>query len=373
MTPPLRNRRVAEYRVFALEDTAVQVTWRERPEGRITLSAGPVEVEVEGRGGPGAAVLEPLEPGRDYDLVVDGSTVRRFRTLEPPRGEELFRFATMNDIHIGERCFGLFRTMCDRSPLAYPERCLRAALVEASDWGAQLLVLKGDLTDHGDAKEWRRLATLLAASALPKLAIWGNHDVHKRAVDGRPFVRSAGVEVATEPAAHDFPGIRIVLAQTAVPGWRRGVVTSEQAEKLVALAAEAPGPVFVAMHHNTQRFRFRTYEPPGISGPQSRALLDGLADANPATVVASGHNHRHRRLARGPIVLAEVGSTKDYPGTWTGYAVHEHGIRQVVRRIAAPDCIEWTEGCRRAVGGFWGLWAPGKLDDRCWSHTWPTG
>ena len=72
------------------------------------------------------------------------------------------------------------------------------------------------------------------------------------------------------------------------------------------------------------------------------------------------------------MIVTEVGSPKDYPGTWGGYVVHEGGIRQVVRRIAEPDVIAWTEYTRRAVGGVWGLWSPGSLSDRCWSHTWPT-
>jgi hypothetical protein len=41
--------------------------------------------------------------------------------------------------------------------------------------------------------------------------------------------------------------------------------------------------------------------------------------------------------------VTEVGSPKDYPGTWAGYVVHEGGIRQVVRRVAAPEVIRWTE------------------------------
>ena len=76
---------------------------------------------------------------------------------------------------------------------------------------------------------------------------------------------------------------------------------------------------------------------------------------------------------QGHVVVTETGSPKDHPGTWTGYVVHEGGIRQVVRRVARPDVIRWTERSRRAAGGAWGVWSPGRLTDRCWDLPWPTG
>jgi hypothetical protein len=100
------------------------------------------------------------------------------------------------------------------------------------------------------------------------------------------------------------------------------------------------------------------------------ALLHTIHAANPDTIVASGHTHRHRRHQFGSVVAAEVGSTKDYPGTWAGYVVHEGGIRQVVRRVAAPHCIAWTESTRNAVGGVWGRWSPGLRSHRCFVHRW---
>ena len=51
-----------------------------------------------------------------------------------------------------------------------------------------------------------------------------------------------------------------------------------------------------------------------------------------------------------------------FPGTWAGYAVHEGGIRQVVRRVAAPDAIAWTDRTRHGLGGMWGLIAPGRRE-----------
>ena len=87
--------------------------------------------------------------------------------------------------------------------------------------------------------------------------------------------------------------------------------------------------------------------------------------------MTAGHSHRHRRRTHRSVTITEVGSPKDYPGTWAGYVVHEGGVRQVVRRVDRPDCIRWTEYTRRAALGLWGQWSPGRLDDRCFSLTWP--
>ena len=71
-----------------------------------------------------------------------------------------------------------------------------------------------------------------------------------------------------------------------------------------------------------------------------------MGGANPATLVTTGHTHRHRRRRHGPVVVTEVGSVKDHPGTWAGYLVYEGGIVQTVRRIMDPTALAWTERTR---------------------------
>ena len=110
--------------------------------------------------------------------------------------------------------------------------------------------------------------------------------------------------------------------------------------------------------------------PVGVPPAEARQFLDALAAANPHTLVSSGHTHRHRRRHHGPVTITEVGSTKDFPGTWAGYDVHEGGIVQTVRRIADPSAIRWTDHTRRAAAGLWSRWAPGRLGDRCFTRTW---
>lgn len=338
------------------------------------------EIEIDGGDaglGPGAVIVDHLPP--DTRLVLHaawlgGKAQLRFRTLAPPPGELLYRFATVNDIHIGDRRFGLYRGLVEPpgTDPPFPWRCADAAMAEAVDWGAESIVVKGDVTRAGRPREWASAARLLTAQPVPVDVILGNHDVTRTAPDARPLLARHGIEVPLDPFHRDVPGLRLVFGHTAADGQKRGSIDADQAEAIAKLCAEAEGPAFIALHHYLQRYRFMSTWPPGVPGDEARPFLDTVAAANPATFVATGHGHRNRRHSHGPIVLTQIGSTKDYPGTWAGYAVHEGGLRQVVRRVARPDAIAWTDRTRKAVLGLWGHWAPGVRSHRCFSHTWPS-
>src|ERR1051325_274791 len=96
--------------VFAVADTAAQVCWSGLAPGTEGL-VGDVTVAAEHEFG--AATFEGLEPARSYDVMVEGPRRTSLRTLVPPPGELLCRFVTVNDLHIGERRFGLLRTMSE--------------------------------------------------------------------------------------------------------------------------------------------------------------------------------------------------------------------------------------------------------------------
>ncbi|MDX6661090.1 MAG: 3,5-cyclic-AMP phosphodiesterase [Solirubrobacteraceae bacterium] len=344
------------------------------PPGEHTIEIADRVVGVIGDGGPAAHTIDGLPAATALDIVVDGHRAATMRTLRPPAGRELCRFATVGDIHIGDGwTFGILPTVRDPGGAEDPPapRALSAAVRELTAWGAQQLVVKGDVTHHGRAGEWHTAAEILTGTGLPVVATVGNHDVCAGAVDGRPAMHAAGAELAVEGiVVRDLPGVRLLVADVSRPRRHTGSYRHVRGAVLEAATA-AEGAVVLAQHHQLMRLPVPNHWPPGVMAPESARFLRALAEANPATLLTTGHTHRYRARRVGPLLLTEVGSTKDHPGAWAGYVVHEGGIRQVVRRIEEPGVLRWTEATRQALFGIWGRWSPGRLGDRCRTHDWP--
>ena len=362
--------------LFATDIDALQITWGELPPGPVEFRAGGQRVTVQSDGGPGATEIGDLDPGSSHPVEVSGPegpiATLSARTLDPLAGPERFRFATISDLHLGEDNFGLLSRMVEspQPDQAHPWRCSQAAIAEAVAWGAQLLVVKGDVTKRGRIDEWRQFGDLIDGLDIPVEVIPGNHDVEaRREISFNEAVIGLGLKPIDGARFVDLPGLRLVLVDTTWDDHKAGQVT-HAADIATDAVRDASGPAMVALHHYPQRTPLPYFWPPGIRPDQARSLCADLAAANPATILTSGHTHRNRRYHRSGLVVTEVGSTKDYPGGWAGYAVHDDGIRQVTRRVSRPDCIGWTDYTRRAVNGAWGVWSPGQLDDRCFVHRW---
>ncbi len=378
--PPIDGppRQPSRLEVFATGTTWLQLTWSALGPGPVRFRCGPATVELVADGGPGSVVLDGLEPGSAHRVEVDGDGLPQplaplaARTLTPPPGQLVHRIATVSDLHLGSAATGFLHTIGEKpAPAeAHTVRCARAALVEARSWGADELIAKGDLVDHSDPTLWAHAAEVLGEVAVPVSILPGNHEWSGRG-DGDPAggLAAHGLSLVRGVEHHDRPGIRLILVDSSIPGVRPGRLSTVTAD-VVAAATDTRGPVLVAMHHQPMRLRLPTYLPPGVPGPEARGFLRELGQANPHALVTAGHTHRHRRRHVGPVTVTEVGSTKDFPGTWAAYEVYEGGIVQTVRRIAEPSCIRWTDHTRRAALGIWQLWSPGRLEDRCFTRTW---
>jgi predicted phosphodiesterase len=385
--------------VFAVEDTSIQLTWASLDTRVVRARVGQATVALDHDGGPGSVVIDGLPAGSLLEVTLDradGAVAWRqtAHTLAPPPGPELFRFATLSDMHLGERNFGYRGTIVEQPRAAepYSVRATRAAITELSAWGAELLVVKGDVTLSGQAEQWDLFGELMGSFDGPVMATPGNHDgiedteptgwrrtlesprsfpEPSTALTPREGLRRFGLGSTERVQVRDEPGIRIVLVDTTVPHRREGQLDIA-ADELLAPIADAVGAVWVGLHHQLMTTPVPTYLPVGISRSESRRFLDRAVAANPDLLVTSGHTHRNRRRTHGPVPITEVGAPKDYPGVWAGYVVHEGGIRQMVRRVRAPDVLAWTDRSADAAYGLWGAWSPGHLDERCFTHTWPS-
>jgi hypothetical protein len=354
---------------FALEPDAAQLNWSSLPRGEVVVDDGSTITRFASDGGP-AAVDVVLDGPTEVDMRMDGRTVWRdvLRPTEPPPGDELFRFATLSDLHLGAQHFGRIDEGDVEVP--HPVRCTRAAIAEALAWGARRLVVKGDMVHTSRPHTWAIAADLLADLPVPVDMICGNHEVNGAStVDAFAEAARHGLSLHPGVTTIDLPGLRVVLFDSSLPLLDMGRWDHAQGPVCDALS-EAGGPAMVFAHHQPQEWVVPTYLPLGAPARATRRFLRAARAANPTLLGASGHTHRHRRRRVEGVEWAETGSPKDYPGTWTGYVVHEGGVRQVVRRVAQPDCIRWTERTRELAYGAWGHWSPGSLDDRCFVHRW---
>jgi 3',5'-cyclic-AMP phosphodiesterase len=358
-------------RVFAVEPTAVQLDWSSLPPGTHDVTAGDRTVTVVADGGPGAVVIDGLESGTTVAVTVDGRRVASATTLTAPPGRLLTRIATIGDLHLGETRFGFLPTIVSNPDpaVAHPVMCTAAAIDELLAWGAELLVVKGDLAHDNRASQYELAGELLGGLPVPTMVLPGNHDGgNHRQHDATTSLAAYGLTLVKDVAVVDVPGLRVVGVDTRTSSQAGTVVDATDA--VMEAVAGASGGAMVALHHQLMTSAVPTYPPSGVPAAESRRFLEALAAAQPASVVTSGHTHRHRARRHGPLLVTEVGSVKDYPGTWAGYLVYEGGVVQTVRRIAAPDAIRWSQRTASMFGGAWGRWSPGRLSDRCVSHSW---
>jgi hypothetical protein len=200
----------------------------------------------------------------------------------------------------------------------------------------------------------------------------GNHDTigKPESVDATTELHKRGL-FPSPIQVHDLDNTRIVLADSTVPTHSWGRLGHRRDALVEAVAADTPAMLFT--HHHLEDWPCPRFWPLGVRRSDNADLVTALASANPDLLISSGHTHRTRARTEAGIAITEVGSTKDFPGVWAGYAVHESGVRQVVRRVAEPSCVSWTDRTHAVVGGIWGRWSPGRLADRTFTHRWPSG
>jgi len=363
--------------VFAVDASSVQLAWRSLPPGVLSATAGAITTRLGIADRPGVGEIRGLSSATAHhiELHVDGRPVSRLtvRTAASPPGALIGRVATISDMHLGESAFGLTRTMRDPSESAvpYPLRCTIAAVREAQQWGAELIVFKGDITHTGLPSQWELFDQVLDEVSVPVMAVPGNHDVVgvKGSIDHRRALESRGID-SLEVQWRALGSSRIVAVDTTIP--TKGSGTLEGRLGRVLDAVDFDGSALVFAHHHFEHTPIRYFWPPGVGQSETNDVMRTLADVNPDVLVSSGHTHRNRARTVAGMLVTEVGSVKDHPGVWAGYEIHEAAVRQTVRRVAEPSCVEWTDRTSTAVGGIWGVWSSGTIAQRSIGHRWPS-
>jgi 3',5'-cyclic-AMP phosphodiesterase len=355
-------------------DEAV-VTFRTDDGASVTTQVGDTTVTTTGP--YHSAGVTGLEPGTEYTLAVDGASPgawlpSNFTTLERPPGRRLATIATANDVHFGEVECGrlgdlgeeelgpIMRSEPGEPP--YPEVMNRAVIEEMLALDPDAVIVKGDLTDAGREHEFE--AFLDAYGALGERMQWvrGNHEVKT----------DPHFAAGYAPYPVHLDGVTLAVVDTVIPGTDRGELSASQVAWLDDLAASATKPVLVFGHHHLWNLdadhRSGTYF--GINPDDSEALAAVVARRENIVGYSAGHTHRNRvrRFAAArDVPFVEIACTKDYPGGWAEYQVYEGGYTQVVRRLAAPEAMAWSEKTRHMFDGLYRDSALGPLADRCFT------
>jgi predicted phosphodiesterase len=381
-------------RLFAVGPDQIQLDWPGRPgrwvgagllphsrPRRVTVGDRVWDLAAAGEGPPAGAALpggaitaDGLPSGARVRVTVEGRGGTRTLSATTPAlpGRPLARVATLTDLHIGEPVFGMRKTIVDtaRSGDPAPQRCARAALAEATAWGADLVVVKGDVTHRGWRDQWTAAVATLRCAGPPLVVTTGNHDLaSSREADPARVLAGSGLAHADPLLVVDLDGLRVVTATTACDGRSAGSLGAASAAVIDAVAS-SDRPVLLCMHHPPERAPVPTGPSTGIRWPEAPRLFAALGRTGRQVVISTGHTHRHRIWSRRGVAVAETGGTRDYPGTWTQYLACEGGLVQVTRRIEDPEVLAWTDRTARAAGGLWGRYAEGRLEDRCRVWRW---
>lgn len=204
------------------------------------------------------------------------------------------------------------------------ETHLRAAVafVGRLDPTPDLVLVTGDLTNHGTPAQLDHLAELLAPLAPPVRLLPGNHDdpaaVHARFPD-QPW-RAGRMDGVVEGP------VRVVTLDSTVPGEPGGDLRPDQLEWLDAtLSAHPEAPTLVALHHPPFATGIAHMDAMGLAADAAVGLAQVIGRHPQVAHVASGHLHRSITVRFAGTVASTAPSTAmavaldlaDGPAAWT--------------------------------------------------------
>jgi Icc protein len=300
----------------------------------------------------------------DTELDLDGI---RVRTL-PRRGELLATVVTANDVHFGETVCGhidgvdweTYSVGPGEPP--YPETMNAAVVADMVERSPDAVVVKGDVTSDGTDEQVDRFLEVYGGAFGDRL-MWvrGNHESYHHQQRG-----------AWPMQERELDGVTLAVLDTSRDGTINGHLSRDQLEWLDELGARADRPVMVFGHHpvwNPAEER-RHQDTFGIVPDDTEALAAVFARRPRLIGYFAGHTHRNRRVhlpGAEEVPFVEVGTVKDYPGSWAEYRVYDGLVLQVHRRVTAPDALAWSERTRGMFAGTYPDYARGRLSDRCFA------
>jgi hypothetical protein len=323
--------------------------------------------------------------------------------------------AWLNDLHMGEQYSGLAisdpRLPRGGFPPGFPADpdnpywrfMTRAAVAEAAQRGAGLMLVNGDISNAAEPPILAEArATLDAFGTLagdttvtpqsPRsyFVTRGNHDrafddadhAECPAVPGNPDFHDCFLETFAD--GFDTGGAHWnVQVTNGTARWRfvgldsadittgTGVMPPSELEYLESVLVHGD-PTVPLLHHTVGDQSILVAVPPGIFGvqlDQAKQFWDVVAAHGNVAAVYSGHTHRNRRtttVETGDVPYFEGGAVKEYPGGFTTVRLYEGGFMVNFWKTRDPEARAWSERSRGEYLGLYPYYTLGGLADRNW-------
>jgi 3',5'-cyclic AMP phosphodiesterase CpdA len=206
--------------------------------------------------------------------------------------------------HISDTHFdGTERTLArSRRTMAYLRGC-----------DVDVILVTGDLTDHGEVEEYEQVRAELVAD-VPVLLLPGNHD--DRAAYRKVLLGGDGTAPINQ--LHRAGGVLFALCDSTIPGKNEGLLAAETLDWLRGVLAAAEEPVVVCLHHHPIRLNNPLLDTIRLRNPDELAAV--LSASSTAAAVLCGHAHAAAAgtFAGLPFVAAPgIYSTTRLPWTTT--------------------------------------------------------
>jgi Icc protein len=196
-----------------------------------------------------------------------------------------FVVAHLSDCHMGAT---------DEAPAR-----LRRALdhVAACAPPPDVLLLSGDVADHGLDVEYEVAAQLLSTVTIPLVTCPGNHDVRTR------FVHHLGpAESVTDVGDHRLVALNSLVDAAEGERIDRGELT-EGSLRLLDEALTAARPTFVVLHHPPVDLHVDLMDPIKLSAAQELAAVLTRHDNVVAVLVGHAHTMASTTFAGVPVLV----------------------------------------------------------------------
>jgi len=275
-------------------------------------------------------------------LAMAGLTACRTppRAVAPPPAYPV-RVALVSDTHTTRGTNAVQRLHAPR---------LEQVIQDVNLLGVDLVLMPGDLTENGEADEYRDFKRQIQGFKAPVWMVPGNHDVGNKNIAGsKKSVSSAGVrafERALGPSTwvREHAGLRVVGANGPLFG--SGLQEEARMWSVLdkALAATNKLPTLLMVHYPP--FMKSASEPGGVYWnlePSPRARLLALMEQAGVRTLVSGHLHRNLTnqfknitLITTTTIAAADPQKKQKPG-WMLLRVAADGVAEIEPRYLTRD------------------------------------